>query len=247
MIIDSHVHIGCWDHEWYRFLDYTDPGTIFQWIDHAAVFIPTDRKENDLLLSAIKARVSPGHWFFIPWIDPSFITQYKMFDWVMKQRNDIHGLKIHASLDKIMGGISNFLYQPIIEIALSFQLPILVHCGRWQETAGYQLALDTAMAYPDIKFILAHLGGDREDLKILAPRKAKEMGLTNVWFDISATREWWTIGMAIDQMGIDRIIFGSDFPVMHPTMSIASVKALKLNPAEEERIFSKNILEALGQ
>jgi len=53
--------------------------------------------------------------------------------------------------------------------------------------------------------------------------------------------------MAIEQIGIDKIIFGSDYPIMHPTMSIASVKALNLTKDEEDRVFYKNVLEVFNK
>lgn len=252
MIIDAHVHIGNWNYKWYPHFKYEDSIQIYNWVDQA-VFIPSDSKDNVGILNELKNRASKveiGEWYFIPWFDPKRIFHSFYFgiigEWIYDNKSFVDGLKVHSSIDRINEGISNnFYYKPIIDIAYIYKLPLFVHCGRWQEAASYQLALDCASKHPELKFILAHLGGDREDFKMLAPRRCKEMGLTNVWFDISATREWWTIGMAIDTLGADKIIFGSDYPVMHPKMSIESVKALRLSKDEEEKVFSGNILEVL--
>jgi len=246
MIIDAHVHIGDWEYEWYLYGGAKDPAELYSWVDKA-VFMPSDMKQNGELLQTLRATVKKNAWFFVPWFDPKDILSESTFRFIEKNIDDIYGLKVHSSGDKIPGGLTNNIYKPLLNLARSFDLPLLVHCGRWQEMASWKHLLSVAEFHPDLKFIGAHLGGDREDLKVLAPRAAKERGLQNVWFDISATREWWTIGLAIEQVGIDRIIFGSDYPVMHPTMSIASVKALGLTGAEEERVFSKNILEVLGE
>jgi len=245
MIIDAHVHIGNWDYEWYSYTGGNDPKEIYQWIDKA-VFIPSDQKLNNTTLLSIKQDIHKNYFFFIPWFDPSDFRSETTFRFIEENIDEIYGLKVHSAIDKIQYGVTNSVYNPLFDLAKSFDLPVLVHCGRWQEMAGWGYLLEAAEQYPDLKFIGAHLGGDKENLKIKAPRAAKEMGLTNVWFDISATREWWAIGMAIEQLGIDKIIFGSDYPVMHPAMSIASVKALNLTKDEEERIFYRNILEVFG-
>jgi len=244
MIIDSHVHIGDWDYEWYSYNNGNDPILLYNWVD-MAVFIPTDMKQNSELLQTLRLTMKRDTWFFIPWFDPKDVLSESTFRFIEKNIAGIHGLKVHSSIDKIPCGISNNIYKPLLNLARSFDLPLLVHCGRWQEMAGWKYLVEVAERHPDLKFIGAHLGGDREDLKIVAPRAVKERGLQNVWFDISATREWWTIGMAIEQIGIERIIFGSDYPVMHPLMSIASVKALGLTEDEEKRVFSENILAVL--
>ena len=246
MIIDSHVHIGNWDYEWYSYAKGGDPSDPFSWMDKA-VFIPNDQKQDLKLLEKLRKEIDSYNRFFIPWFDPRDLFAMEkstiMREFIENNIDEIHGLKIHPSIDQVIGGPANRVYSPLLALARSYKLPLLVHCCRHQETAGYSHLIAAARRNPELKFIGAHLGGDKENLKILAPRQVKEEGLTNVWFDISATREWWTIGMAIEQMGIERIIFGSDYPVMHPAMSIESVKALKLTRDEEDRIFYKNILE----
>lgn len=249
IIFDAHVHIGNWNYEWYsdvniytkRDGDHSYKNAFRDDYPDKAILMPTDQKDNKSVLKEVE--LFPSKAFFFAWVDP-FDDNIEAF--LDENINDISGLKFHSALDRVEDGITHLAYRYFLDYANKHKLPILVHCGRWQETASYKYPLEIAEKYPDLKIICAHLGGDREDLKILAPRAVKERGLKNVWFDISATREWWTIGMAIDEIGADRIIFGSDYPVMHPTMSVASVKALMLDTETEEKIFYKNIMVVLG-
>ena len=93
--------------------------------------------------------------------------------------------------------------------------------------------------------LLLNQGGDCEKLKLEAPQEVKKMKLDNVYFDTSATREYWTIKTGIKILGIKKFIFGSDFPVMHPKMSIEAIKALKLRDKEEDAIFANNFLQVV--
>ena len=121
----------------------------------------------------------------------------------------------------------------------------MVHCGRRQDTASYIYVIEAAKKYPDITFIMCHLGGDHEQLKLQAPLDVKQSGLNNIYFDISATREFWTIQQGVAVLGAERFIFASDYPVMHPRSSIETIRALELSERERKLIFGENILRIL--
>lgn len=245
MIIDAHVHAGRWRYKYYSTLwvKVAELNRLFDscGIDGAIIFT-TDRKNNAQLLKEIKERGKKKYWFF-PWCDPKNKDTIKFLN---KNSRHINGLKIHSSLDAVKGGVTNKLYGPFLYFAAKQGIPVFVHCGRWQEYASYKFVLEIASVHKDVNFIMAHMGGDFEGLKLQAPKDLKKSGLNNVWIDISATREYWTIKLGINEIGCRKFVFGSDFPVMHPEMSVISVDKLGLTAAEKERIFSKNILEALG-
>lgn len=244
MIIDAHVHIGLWDYQWYAHLKVTlqnYAALMSQYGIEKAVLFPSDRRNNDAVLSELSQLGADRFWFFA-WVNPNDPNVSKFLRERMAQ---ISGLKFHSSLDCIEGGVNNSLYKSYLSMAERHGLPVLVHCGRWQQYAGYQLALEAAERHPNLTFILSHLGGDFEQLKIEAPKEVRERGLSNVYFDISATREFWTIAMAANVLGPERLIFGSDYPVMHPAMSIASIEVLRFNEREKDLIYSGNILRIL--
>ena len=245
MLIDAHIHVGSWNYNYYSPLSVkvTELNKLLaRWGIDGAIIFPTDIKNNAQLLNQIKKYGKKKYWFF-PWCDPKNKDIIKFLDQNLKY---INGLKIHSSLDMIKGGITNKLYKPFLNFAGQVGIPVFVHCGRWQEYVSYKFVLEMASIYKDIKFIMGHMGGDFEGLKIQAPKDLRSSGLNNVWMDISATREYWTIKLGLKEVGCKKFIFGSDFPVMHPKMSIISINELSLTPVQKERIFSKNILEVLG-
>lgn len=246
MIIDSHMHVGDWKYPYYKYINNTIHDidrVLWQSNMDGAVLIPTDKTGNlPLLKSMKKFRNGKRYWFFF-WVNPKSQSSLKQMDSV---RRDISGLKFHSGLDLVKGGVAHKAYRPFFEFAEEAGLPALIHCGRSQEYSSYRFAMDVASKYRNVKFIFAHLGGDFEGLKIECPREIRKSGLKNIWLDISATREFWTIEMAAKELGHERIIFGSDFPIMHPDMSIASVNCLGIGKKEKEDIFGFNLLKLLG-
>ena len=91
---------------------------------------------------------------------------------------------------------------------------------------------------PELLSVAAHLGGYSvwDKAEALA-------GMENVVFDCSSSlpmltpeRALWQIGL----FGIDRIFFGSDFPMWKPAEEIERVHALGLGEEQEEMVFHKN-------
>lgn len=244
MIIDGHMHFGKWDYKPYSSL-FVTVQALDDILDKCgidgAVLIPSDRKNNVLLLQQIRRHGKKRYWFF-PWISPK-VAGWKKF--LEENIAHIDGIKVHSSLDSVAGGITNPLYRPILEFADENKLPFLVHCGRHQETASYKFALKAAREFRGINFILAHLGGDHEELKLRAPEAVKKHKLDNVVFDISATREFWAIENAARLIGAGKLIFASDYPVMHPKVALENIYILKLSNKDKELILSKNLLRLL--
>ncbi len=243
-IIDAHIHVGQWEYKYYSSLN-SNVSAINDLLDDCniggAVLMPTDMRNNLELLEDIRINGNKSYFYFA-WMDPRDKTSIKFLN---ENAGRIDGLKFHSGIDQVEGGVMQDIYQPYLEFAEENEKPVIVHCGRWQEMSSYRFGLDAAEKYPTVRFILAHLGGDFEGLKIEAPLELKERLLKNVWFDISATREFWTIKMAVDQIGAEKLIFGSDFPVMHPLMSLESVNVLNLTDDDLERIFYKNLKDCI--
>ena len=72
MIIDGHIHVGGWNYPHYASLRVTISylnGLLDACEIAGAVLLPTDQKDNEGLLKAIREEGKKQYWFF-PWIDP---------------------------------------------------------------------------------------------------------------------------------------------------------------------------------
>ncbi|MDF2718846.1 MAG: hypothetical protein K0R28_5771 [Paenibacillus sp.] len=131
---------------------------------------------------------------------------------------------------------------PLVETCIEANIPILIHSfhkavGQLKyETTGTQVA-NLANRYPNAKLLMAHFGGNCYH-GIKAVR-----GCRNVWHDFSGTpfrRD--DVDYAVERVGVDRIVFGSDMPITY-LVNFGQVEEADLSPEEKERIYYKNALE----
>ena len=115
----------------------------------------------------------------------------------------------------------------------------------------FNLALDA----PKTKFIFAHLGGlNFRFWNILkAARTAQGLFADNIYFDLSATvaivadspiedEFVWTIR----NVGIDHVLFGSDFPQYSMDQNARALDQLSLDEREKQRIRFENAQKLFG-
>jgi predicted TIM-barrel fold metal-dependent hydrolase len=138
--------------------------------------------------------------------------------------------------------------RPIAEIARKYNVPILLHTN---ESVGHHYPgktritlkeiCDLLQYLPDNKIILAHWGGGlffyhlmKRDLKGL---------LKNTWFDTAASpylydRDVYSIALKI--VGPERILFGSDFPLLNPGRYFKEMKEAGLSEDAIKKICGEN-------
>lgn len=244
MVIDGHIHATYWSKE--KFLGR---GVGFDQLEHClescgidgAVLTSTDLRRNDLVLDFIKNKASKRYWFF-PWVKP---TEKADLNFVEKHIREIHGVKLHPSCDHIR--VTDPRTQPLLEFASANSLPVMIHCGRWQEMSSYTYALEVARRYEGINFILSHMGGDTPELEMSTVSDLESSDLRNVYLGIEGVREYWAVQEAVERLGADHIIFGSDYPLGHPRMYLGLVDALDIDDEERQLILGGNILRLLGE
>lgn len=244
LIIDGHIHAGYWSPQ--RFLGRGVPFAELErclgecGID-GAVLTSTDLKENAAVIEFILNDAAGKYWFF-PWVNPAVDGD---LDFVKARRKDIHGLKLHPSVDRIK--VTDARVEPFIRFARNEGLPVMVHCGRWQEMSSYQLVLEVAAGYPDVDFILSHMGGDTPELEMATIDAVRDGGLSNVHLGTEGVREYWAIQRAVDELGAEKVIFGSDFPLGHPRMYLGVIDALKVTEEQRNLVLGGNILRLVGE
>jgi predicted TIM-barrel fold metal-dependent hydrolase len=206
-----------------------------------AILTATDERANHAVSAFISRSNRRKYWFF-PWVNPGVRDD---LDYVRTNRGLIHGLKLHPSCDRVR--ITDARTEPFLRLAEDEGLPVMVHCGRWQEMSSYRFALDVAAKYTAVRFVLSHMGGDTPELEMATIDRITEGGLGNVFLGIEGVREYWAVQRAVDKVGADRVIFGSDFPLGHPRMYMGLVDALKITPEQKELIMGGNALKLVGE
>lgn len=101
--------------------------------------------------------------------------------------------------------------------------------------------------YPDVNFILCHLGSDdsddwREHLAAIELAKA----YPNVYLDTSAVIITSFLERAIQELPAEKLIFGSDGADLDSRLEIYKIRVQKLPKEKEELILGGNMLRLLG-
>ena len=102
----------------------------------------------------------------------------------------------------------------------------------------YRPLVDTLLEFPTVKVILGHMGHCNvvyiNGAIDVAERNA------NVYLETSGMPMPTKIREAVERVGPDRVLFGSDIPFHHPKIEIDRVHLSGLSPELVERVLSTN-------
>ena len=102
-------------------------------------------------------------------------------------------------------------------------------------------------AYPLNKIVLAHWGGGLF-FYALMKKEVKEV-LKNVWFDTAASPYLYTpdtYRIAGEVIGFDKILFGSDYPLLKPQRYFKEMAKAGLSPDAVDQLSGLNAARLLG-
>jgi predicted TIM-barrel fold metal-dependent hydrolase len=138
--------------------------------------------------------------------------------------------------------------EPVMEICRDRNLPVLIHTnepvghkypGKTPNTLAqiYRL-IDT---FPQNTIVLAHWGGGLFFFSLL--KKQVKQRLHRVFFDTAASPYLYDANvyrLAIELVGAEKILFGSDFPLLPPVRYFDEMKAAGLSDEEMGSICGAN-------
>ena len=154
----------------------------------------------------------------------------------------LKGIKLHPDFQQF--SMDDPLAEEIYEAAEG-KLPILFHTGDYrQDYSNPKRLLKMMRKYPGLSCIAAHMGGWS-----VWESDAQCLYGENVYFDTSSTLWFISEKKAVElirEHGADKILFGTDYPVMSVNEELKRFNRLELTEEEREKILSKNVLHLLG-
>jgi hypothetical protein len=142
--------------------------------------------------------------------------------------------------------------EPIVDAALKHNLIFLTHAS---EPVGHEyfgkgsitpdILYSFITTFPKLKIVCAHWGGGLP-FYALMPEVAN--ALTNVFFDTAATVFLYrpeVFDRVSSIIGSDKILFGTDYPLMHQDRVTAQIRSSSLSEEDKARILGANAQKLL--
>jgi uncharacterized protein len=143
------------------------------------------------------------------------------------------GIKVHAE--------EAAASREVAEAARHYQLPVMY------DVSGRPYLIEMiAIQYPDVNFIVPHLGSFADDWRAHRQVIDQITRLPNVYADTSGVKRFDYLVEAARQAGAQKLLFGSDGPWLHPALELQKIRLLRLPQEQEAMILSGNALRLLG-
>ena len=133
----------------------------------------------------------------------------RIFDMVERAvtEDGFRGIKVHGS--------DSMPTRELCETARAFRLPVLVDVvGRAHTVEMF------APQYPDVNFVVAHLGSFVDDWRALQRVCDQLVRFPNVYADTGGVRRFDYLVQAVRRAGARKLLFGSDGPWLHPGVEL---------------------------
>lgn len=170
------------------------------------------------------------------------------------ENHGVRGFKFHPIFQDI--DPADRIAYPIYEVIAEYRLPAIFHTGHSGMGTGMpggggvrlrwgrpMLIDDVAVDFPDMKIILAHPGWPWVDESL-----SMALHKTNVFIDLSGWSPKYfqpqVIQYANGQLK-DKMLFGSDFPLIHPDRWISAAQQVGFKEDVLARILKDNALKVL--
>lgn len=210
----------------------------------------TCRRNNDYILEAVQK--FPHRLIGFSCLDPFIPGAAEEVERCLKA--GLSGVGELAFYRSGIDGICLECLDPIMSLCKEYDVPVMIHTnepvghiypGKTPNTLAqiYQMV----RRFPDTKFILAHWGGGIFFYTLL--KKEVRESLANVYFDTAASPFLYDpqiYNLSKKMVGIEKILLGTDFPLLKPERYFKELDAAGLGEREKALICGDNMAALLG-
>lgn len=252
MIIDAHTHIYpdkiaikasqgisdfynlrvLYDGTVGKLLEVGNAAGIGKYVVHSVATVPGQAASiNRFIASAVAAK--PGQFIGFATLHPDSKTINEDIQHIIDI--GLSGIKLHPDFQKFNADSPEAMK---VYEAIEGRLPLLIHTGdkRTEFSKPYRI-VNVAKAFPELDIIAAHLGGWSEWGSC-----AEELAEAGVYVDTCSSQgflEPSKVRELIDIFGIDKVIFGSDYPMWDAGEELDMLSKI-LTADEKEKVCHMN-------
>lgn len=229
-IIDSHTHLG----EFPLFNVSLNADEMISIMNqHNIIISVVFSLPNKLTLEAIKNY--PGRLVGLVWVNPH--DGERALEEIDEAINrwGFKGIKMHPLIHSFLPD-QDIVY-PIMDKARRYSIPVLFHCGHPPWSLPWHFG-NLADVYPDVTIILGHMGHGHIvyiNGSIDVARRHE-----NIVLETSAMPMHRKIREAVEKVGEERVIYGSDMPFGHPSFELKKVEVSGLSKRQLELVLREN-------
>jgi predicted TIM-barrel fold metal-dependent hydrolase len=244
MIIDSHVHLKHGDAQKTEYSAESIVRTMDSaGIDRSIVFAMSTTSRRSIEMAQEAVTRYPQRLIPYAYALPSY--ERAVLDELERAVTELgfRGFKIHAG----ECSLARYIVDPVIALAGQHDVPCLIDC------LGRDGPIERmALKYPETTIIVAHLGKYLCEDEALIDRfihLAEQH--SSLILDLSGVVLPRKIVDAVERVGADRLVFGTDGPHEAPDTAgfaraaLAQIRDLRLSPADEEAILGGTLARLL--
>ena len=143
------------------------------------------------------------------------------------------GVKVHGPYSNTE--TSSPRMEELFQMLGNFGLPVKIHSERLDQLE------ELARKFPALRIISAH-GGVHGREMLMCIKNTR-----NVYVDFAAsTPVHGAVDMSVEILGAERVLYGSDLPIMSPSSAMGMIEEADITPFEKELIMWKNAANLFG-
>lgn len=198
------------------------------------------RRENEQLAKQIHSL--KRRFILVAWLNPKYDNADDLQDLV--RDHEFRGLKLHPVFDKYK--LSEPNVKPFIEKSIELEVPIMIHSG-WGPEGRVQDIGELAEEYPDGTFVCCHM---KEEFGLNERFSHIELATRNpnVYLECSYIPHPRRLAEAVEILGAERILFGSDYPwgAQNIGWEKTKVTAAQISHDDKKKILAENARNLLN-
>jgi hypothetical protein len=242
-VIDFHAHVGRQE----RIGMHDDPSLMLHAMDRVGidrsclfqVHDPSGSAGNDLTARFVAKH--PDRFIGFAHISP--IMSEQMVTELVRAIDELGfvGIKLYAP--DTPWALNEPPWDPIYEFADQRGLAVIHHTGPHPHAQPGMLA-DVAPRFPHAHFVAGHAGNTPDER---AQGIAAAQAHPNVYLETCSTfRTPGAIEQLVDEAGADRVLFGTDMPLMDPRCQLGKIITARISDEAKRQVLGANARRLLG-
>ena len=246
-VVDMHSHVGRQTHfrmhdgaeRYVRIMDAAG-------VDVAPVsciFFETARRCNEAVERFVAQ--NPDRFFGVAHVTPRYPDE------AMAELERAFSLPVFKMLklypDYLGKPIDDPSYDPIFQWCDDHRIVVKSHSSFTSDSdvlTAPERFIDLAARYENIRWVLGHSGNAMagQEQAVAAAQSSR-----NIWLETCTSHgEHGTIEYLVEGAGADRVLYGSDMPLMDAPQQIGRIATADMDDAAKRRVLGLNAMELLG-